>query len=38
MDSLKLSARWGCSPKARQIKLIEVWLMPMASAIDRVDQ
>jgi hypothetical protein len=38
LESLKLSARCGCSPKARQIRLIEVWLMPIERAIERVDQ
>src|SRR5579885_3056295 len=38
VDNLKDSARWGCSPNARQIRLIEVWLIPIALAIERVDQ
>jgi hypothetical protein len=38
VDNLKLSARCGCSPKARQIKLIDIWLIPIALAIERVDQ
>ena len=38
VDNLKVSARWGWRPKACQILTIDVWLMPMAAAIDRVDQ
>jgi hypothetical protein len=37
-DSLKLSARWGLSPNARQIFDTVVWDIPAAFAIDRVDQ
>jgi hypothetical protein len=37
-ESLKLSVRWGLSPKARQIRLTAVWLIPVAVAIERVDQ
>lgn len=37
-DNLKLSTRCGFNPNARQIRLIAVWLMPVASAIDLVDQ
>ena len=37
-ESLKVSTRWGFSPKARQIRLMADWLMPVALAIDRVDQ
>ncbi len=28
----------GFSPQARQMRLIAVWLIPVAAAIDRVDQ
>ena len=38
MESLKDSARWGWSPKARQIRRMVVWLIPTALAIERVDQ
>lgn len=38
MDSLRLSARWGWSPSARQIRLTDAWLTPAARAIERVDQ
>jgi hypothetical protein len=37
-DNLKLSARCGLSPKARQIRLTADWDMPVAAAIERVDQ
>jgi hypothetical protein len=37
-DSLKLSTRWGLSPKLRQIRLTALWDMPAALAIERVDQ
>ena len=37
-DSLKVSVRCGLSPNARQIRLIADWDMPVAAAIDRVDQ
>ena len=37
-DSLKVSVRWGLSPNARQIRLTADWVMPVAAAIDRVDQ
>ena len=30
-DSLKASVRWGCNPKARQIRLTVLWLRPTAS-------
>ena len=36
--SLKVSTRWGLSPKARQIRDTADWLIPVALAIDRVDQ
>ncbi len=35
--SLKVLTRWGLSPKARQIRLTALWLMPVALAIDRVE-
>ena len=38
LDNLKDSTRCGWSPKARQMRLTADWLMPVASAIDRVDQ
>jgi hypothetical protein len=38
VDSLKVSTRWGLRPKARQIRLTAVWLIPSARASDRVDQ
>jgi hypothetical protein len=38
VDNLKLSARCGCSPNARQIRLTDVWDIPVAFAIDLVDQ
>lgn len=31
-ESLKCSERWGFSPKARQIRLIALWLMPVWAA------
>jgi hypothetical protein len=37
-DSLNVSTRWGFKPKARQIRLIADWDMPVVLAIDRVDQ
>ena len=37
-DSLKVSVRCGFNPKALQILLIADWLIPVASAIERVDQ
>jgi hypothetical protein len=37
-ESLKASLWWGLSPKARQIRLIVLWLIPVAAAIERVDQ
>jgi hypothetical protein len=38
VDSFQASSRWGLSPKARQIRTMAVWLMPVARAISRVDQ
>jgi hypothetical protein len=38
VESLKLSVRCGWRPKARQIRLIVLWLRPDASAIERVLQ
>ena len=37
-DSLNASLRCGLSANARQIRLIALWLIPVAAAIDRVDQ
>jgi hypothetical protein len=37
-DSLTLSCRCGLSPNARQIRDTADWLIPVARAIDRVDQ
>jgi NAD(P)-dependent dehydrogenase (short-subunit alcohol dehydrogenase family) len=37
-ESLKLSLRCGCRPKARQMPETAVWFMPTAWAIDRVNQ
>ena len=37
-DSLKLSTRCGLRPNARQIREIADWLIPVAAAMDRVDQ
>ncbi len=37
-ESLKLSVKCGLSPKARQIRLIADWDMPVAFASERVDQ
>ena len=36
--SLNVPLRWGCSPKARHIRLMELWLKPVAAAIERVLQ
>jgi len=36
--SLNVSLRWGARAKARQIRLIELWLKPVAAAIERVLQ
>ena len=38
VDSFQVSVRCGLRPNARQIRLIAVWLIPVARAIDRVDQ
>ena len=37
-ESLNVSVWWGSSPNARQIRLTAVWLIPVAAAIERVDQ
>jgi hypothetical protein len=37
-DSFQVCSRWGLSPNARQIREMVVWLIPVARAIDRVDQ
>jgi hypothetical protein len=37
-ESLNVSVWCGFSPNARQIRLIAVWLIPAAAAIERVDQ
>ena len=37
-DNLKTSVRWGCSPKARQMRLTVLWLRPQRWAMDRVLQ
>ena len=37
-DSLNVSTRWGFNPKARQIRLIADWDIPVVLAMDRVDQ
>jgi len=38
VDNLKCLTRCGCSPNARQIFEIAVWVNPTLAAIDRVDQ
>jgi hypothetical protein len=38
VDSFQVCCRCGLSPNARQIREIAVWLIPVARAIDRVDQ
>ena len=38
LESFQCSWRCGCSPNARQIRLIAFWLIPISAAIDRVDQ
>lgn len=38
VDSFHVSTRCGCRPNARQIREIAVWDIPVAAAIDRVDQ
>ena len=35
---MKVSVRWGCNPKARQMRLTVVWLSPLRWAMDRVLQ
>ena len=37
-DGLKVSVRWGCSAKARQMRLTVLWLRPERRAMDRVLQ
>ena len=37
-ESLNVSVWCGFSPNARQIRLTALWLIPVAAAIDRVDQ
>ena len=37
-ESLNASVWCGLSPNARQMRLTAVWLMPVAAAIERVDQ
>src|SRR6266480_1567292 len=37
-DSLNASVWCGFSPKARQMRLTADWLIPVAAAIERVDQ
>ncbi len=37
-DSLNVSTGWGFKPKARQIRLIADWDIPVVLVIDRVDQ
>ena len=37
-DNLKVSVRWGCNPKARQMRLTVLWLSPLRWAMDRVLQ
>ena len=38
VDSFQVWTRCGLRPNARQIRLTAVWLIPVARAIDRVDQ
>ena len=38
LESLKVSLRWGCKPKAVQIRRIVVWESPVSLAIERIDQ
>ncbi len=38
LDSLNVSERCGCSPKAAQMRRIVVWEKPVAPAIERIDQ
>ena len=35
---MKVSVRWGCSAKARQMRLTVLWLRPESRAMDRVLQ
>ena len=37
-ESLNVSVWCGFSPNARQIRLTALWLIPVAAAIERVDQ
>ena len=37
-DSLNVSARCGCWPKAPQMRQIDVWDSPASLAIERSDQ
>ena len=37
-DSLNAAVRWGCNPKARQMRLTVLWLRPQRWAMDRVLQ
>ena len=37
-DSLNVSVWCGFNPNARQIRLTALWLIPVAAAIERVDQ
>jgi hypothetical protein len=37
-DSFQVWTRCGLSPNARQIREIAVWLIPVARAMERVDQ
>ena len=38
VDSFQAASRCGLSPKARQIPTMAVWLIPLAWAMERVDQ
>jgi hypothetical protein len=38
LESLNVSDRWGCKPKARQIRRIVVCENPACAAIERIDQ
>src|ERR1039458_580856 len=38
VESLKYSLRWGCKPKACQIRCTLVWLSPLVAALDLVLQ
>jgi hypothetical protein len=37
LESLNVSDRWGCKPKARQIRRIVVCETPACAAIERID-